>query len=63
MHPNQLSFLAKNGILERSAKSEENRLCLKFNFTSSRVSQKFLGGLHLPYLETRIFKNQIFPIS
>ena len=41
-----------------TAKSEENKLGLKFNFTSSRVSQKIWGGLLLPYLETRIFKNQ-----
>ena len=41
-----------------TAKSEENGLCLKFNFTSSRVPQKILGVLQLPYLETRIFKNQ-----
>ena len=45
-----------------TAKSEENGLCLKFNFTSSRVSQQLLGGLLLPYLETRIFKNQISPM-
>ena len=41
-----------------TAKSEENKLGLKFNFTSSRVSPKNWGGLLLPYLETRIFKNQ-----
>ena len=46
-----------------TAKSEEKGLCLKLNFTLSRVSQKNVGGLLLPYLETGIFKNQIFPIS
>ena len=57
-----LLFLAKNvqkwHFQAITAKSEENRLCLKFNFTSSRVPQKILGVLQLPYLETRIFKNQ-----
>ena len=33
-------------------KSEENRLGLKFDFTSPKVTQKCLGGLLLPYLDT-----------
>ena len=44
------------------AKSEENGLCLKFDFTSSKVFLKNSGGLLVPYLGTRIFKNQIFPM-
>ena len=40
------------------AKSEENRLCLKFNFTSSGVSQKFLGGPLVPYLDTPYSRSQ-----
>ena len=56
--------MAKRGILKRlQLKVKKNGLCLKFNLTSSRVSQNFFGGLHLPYLETRIFKNQISPMS
>ena len=43
-------------------KSEENRLCLKFNFTSSRVSQKFLGCLLVPYLGTPCSRSQKRPI-
>ena len=59
-----------------SAKSEENGLCLKFDFTSSRGSQNFLGGLLVPYLEfgpsthptldgrkTKIFFHNFFEIS
>ena len=34
------------------AKSEENRPAFIFDFTSSKVSQNFLGGLLVPYLET-----------
>ena len=30
------------------AKSEENKLCLKFNFTSSRVSRKIQGASYYP---------------
>ena len=45
-----------------TVKSEENGLCLNFNFTSPRVSQKLLEGLLLPYLETKKFKNQISPM-
>ena len=60
-------LLSKNGkkwhFRAITDKSEENGLCLKFDFTLSRVSQKFCGGILLPYLETWIFKNQIFPIS
>ena len=38
----------KWGFKAITDKSEENGLCLKFNFTSSRVSQKFLRGLLIP---------------
>ena len=34
-----------------SAKSEENGLSLKLNFTSTRVSQNFVGGLLVPDLD------------
>ena len=44
-------FGQKWGLKDVSAKSEENGLCLKFDFTSSRGSQNFLGGLLVPYLE------------
>ena len=38
------------------AKSEENRLVLKFDFTFYRVSQHFWGGLLVPILDTRFPK-------
>ena len=44
-----------------TAKSEENGLCLKFNFTSSRVSRNVLGGLLAPYLGTPYFQKSEFP--
>ena len=57
----QISFFGQKWHFKAiTAKSEDNRLCLKFNYTSSRVSKKYMGGLLVPYLETRIFKNQIF---
>ena len=59
-----------------TAKSEKNGLCLKFDFTSSRGSQNFLGGLLVPYLEfgpsthptldgrkTKMFFRNFFEIS
>ena len=42
--------------------SEESGLCLKFNFTSSWVSQKFLGCLLVPYLGTPCSRSQKRPI-
>ena len=45
-----------------TAKSEENGLGLKIDFTSPKVSQRNLWDLLLPYLKTRIFKNQISPM-
>ena len=46
------------------AKSGENGLSLKLDFTSStgRLSQKFLGGLLLPYLDTTYAISPKWPI-
>ena len=45
--------MANNGNLEAiTAKSEENKIGLKFNFTYFGVSQKTWGGFRLPNLET-----------
>ena len=41
------------------AKSEENGLGLKFDFTSSRVSQNLFGGLQVPILDTPFFRSQV----
>ena len=59
MQPNNISQLTKKWYFKAiTAKSEENRLCLKFDFKFSRVSQNISGAFLIPYLETRIFKNQ-----
>ena len=44
------------------AKSEENGLGLKFNFTSSWVSQKFVGGPLVPDIDTPYSRSQNWPI-
>ena len=45
-----------------TAKSEENRLGLKFHFTSSRVSQKHVGGVQVPHIDTPYSRSQNRPI-
>ena len=48
-----MSFFGQKWVFQaRRAKSEENGLALNFDFTSSRVSQNFLGGSLIPYLGT-----------
>ena len=59
----QTLFFGQKWHLEAiTAKSEENGLGLKIDFTSPKVSQRNLWDLLLPYLKTRIFKNQISPM-
>ena len=43
-------------------KRAKNGLMLKFNFTSSEVSQKFFLGPLVPYLETTYLVSQKLPI-
>ena len=42
-----------------TAKREENRLGLKFDFTSSRVSPKKVWGFLVPVLDTPFFRSQV----
>ena len=49
----RMSFFGQKWVFQaHRAKSEENGLALNFDFTSSRVSQNFLGGPLIPYLGT-----------